>query len=134
MGGTSGPWLFPIVSLTELCRGLTFSGAVFLLQAFEREIFRASTRQPAEGESNIFMCKGLVVLYRTQDETTFYVVGAEDENEVILVSSCFIQEPIESCQLHWRMPAQFSTILHCMHEQVCTHDNKCGRWESVVRC
>ena len=33
------------------------------------------------------MCKGLVVLYRTQDEATFFVVGSEDENEVILVST-----------------------------------------------
>jgi hypothetical protein len=55
-------------------------------QAFERDVFKASTRQPAEGEANIFMCKGLIVLYRSQDDCTFYVVGAEDENEVILVS------------------------------------------------
>lgn len=31
------------------------------------------------------MCKGLVVVYRSQDETTFFVVGSDDENEVILV-------------------------------------------------
>lgn len=55
------------------------------LQAFEKDIFKASTRQLADGEANIFMCKGLVVLYRSQDETTFYVVGSDDENEVILV-------------------------------------------------
>lgn len=54
-------------------------------QAFERELFRAATRQPAEGESNIFMCKGLVVVYRSHDETTFFVVGSDEENEVILV-------------------------------------------------
>ena len=57
-----------------------------LRQAFEQEIFKASLRAPAEGEANIFMCRGLVVLYRSQDETTFYVVGSDDENEVILVS------------------------------------------------
>ncbi len=31
------------------------------------------------------MCKGLVVVYRSQDETTFFVVGSDEENEVILV-------------------------------------------------
>jgi hypothetical protein len=31
------------------------------------------------------MCKGLVVVYRSQDDTTFFVVGSDDENEVILV-------------------------------------------------
>ena len=55
-------------------------------QAFEKEIFRASLRQPAESEASIFMAKGLIVLYRTQDEATFFVVGSDDENEVILVS------------------------------------------------
>ena len=59
------------------------------LQAFEREIFKSASRAPADGESSIFMCKGLVVLYRTQDETTFFVVGSDEENEVILVSSCW---------------------------------------------
>merc|ERR1711865_316675 len=61
-------------------------GTLGMQQAFEREIFKASTRQPAEGEANIFMCKGLVVLYRSQDETTFYVVGSDDENEIILAT------------------------------------------------
>merc|ERR1711967_78091 len=55
-------------------------------QAFEKEIFRASLRQPAESEASIFMAKGLIVLYRTQDEATFFVVGSDDENEVILVN------------------------------------------------
>merc|ERR1712216_218621 len=55
-------------------------------QAFEKEIFRASLRQPAESEASIFMAKGLIVLYRTQDEATFFVVGSDDENEVILAT------------------------------------------------
>ena len=60
---------------------------VHAAQAFEQEIFKASLRAPAEGDANIFMCRGLVVLYRSQDETTFFVVGSDEENEVILVSS-----------------------------------------------
>jgi hypothetical protein len=55
-------------------------------QAFEQEIFKASLRSPADGEANIFMSRGMVVLYRSQDETTFFVVGSDEENEVILVS------------------------------------------------
>merc|ERR1712216_137144 len=65
-------------------------------QAFERELFRAATRQPAEGESNIFMCKGLVVVYRSHDETTFFVVGSDEENEVILAN--VLDALVEACR------------------------------------
>jgi hypothetical protein len=95
-------------------------------QAFERDIFKASTRQPAEGEANIFMCKGLIVLYRSQDDCTFYVVGAEDENEVILVS---LRLNLPGCCTVWS-----DVMLRLRVRLLQTMTKKCGRWESVVRC
>ena len=108
------------------------------VQAFEKELFRAATRQPAEGESNIFMCKGLVVVYRSQDETTFFVVGSDDENEVILVrhltcaarTASGLPRPLGmSCS---PISARGCSLLHAYFLRPTA--NKCGRWESVVRC
>ena len=128
-------------------------------QAFEKEIFRASLRQPAESEASIFMAKGLIVLYRTQDEATFFVVGSDDENEVILVSCHRRAAAAPSCSVvclcgksrrrsrAWQKPAGCArTHQHHTHARthtrahtsthtsmrVCFTVTKCEPWESVV--
>jgi hypothetical protein len=83
------------------------------------------------------MCKGLVVVYRSQDDTTFFVVGSDDENEVILVrhlTRAAVRTarglPLGmSCSL---INARGCFLLHAYYLRPTT--NKCGRWESVVRC
>lgn len=80
------------------------------------------------------MCKGLVVLYRTQDEATFFVVGSEDENEVILVSRpcsvppCFILRKCQAIILTWSsvhacaLVSSASACCVCACVRISTHD------------
>ena len=48
--------------------------------AFEKKLFQKTARQDAE----IIMLEGSVVVYRSNVDLFFYVIGSADENELIL--------------------------------------------------
>lgn len=52
-------------------------------EAFEAKLFGKTTRQNAE----VITFDGYTVVYKTRSDVTFYVVGAEDENELILLTA-----------------------------------------------
>ena len=55
-------------------------------QAFEKKLFDKTTRTNAKSEAEIIILDGLVTVYRNSSDVWLYVVGSQQENELILVN------------------------------------------------
>ena len=53
---------------------------------YEKAVFLKSQKQPSTNDAEIIIFEGLVTVYKSQGEVTFFVTGDQDENEIILVS------------------------------------------------
>ncbi len=53
---------------------------------YEKSLFSKAQKQPTTTEPEILIFEGLVTVYKSQGEVTFFVTGDQDENEIILVS------------------------------------------------
>mmetsp|Transcript_15705 Transcript_15705/g.27916 ORF Transcript_15705/g.27916 Transcript_15705/m.27916 type:complete len:178 (-) Transcript_15705:173-706(-) len=57
-----------------------------LQQAFEQSLFAKTRGQTGRSEAEIVMLENSVCVYRPGIDVMFYIVGAMDENELVLVS------------------------------------------------
>jgi coatomer subunit zeta len=53
---------------------------------YEKSLFSKAQKQPSTSDAEILIFEGLVTVYKSQGEITFFVTGDQDENEIILVS------------------------------------------------
>lgn len=52
---------------------------------YEKSLFTKAQKQPSTSDAEIIIFEGLVTVYKSQGEVTFFVTGDQDENEIILV-------------------------------------------------
>ena len=52
---------------------------------YEKSLFSKAHKQPSTSDAEILIFEGLVTVYKSQGEVTFFVTGDQDENEIILV-------------------------------------------------
>jgi coatomer subunit zeta len=52
---------------------------------YEKVLFSKAQKQPSTSDAEILIYEGLVTVYKSQGEVTFFVTGDQDENEIILV-------------------------------------------------
>ena len=52
---------------------------------YEKALFLKAQKQPSTNDAEIIIFEGLVTVYKSQGEVTFFVTGDQDENEIILV-------------------------------------------------
>ncbi len=88
-------------------------------KAFEKSLFQKTSK--ANGE--IIMLEGLTIVYRSNVDLYFYVIGASNENEIILVSvlSCFY----ESISLILRKHVEKKYLLDNMDSVILAVDEIC---------
>ena len=55
--------------------------------AFEKKLFEKTMRTNAKNEAEIIMFDNMITVYRNSSDVWFFVVGAQTENELILVSA-----------------------------------------------
>ena len=56
---------------------------------YEKTLFSKAQKQHSTTDAEILIFEGLVTVYKSQGEITFFVTGDQDENEIILVSHLF---------------------------------------------
>ena len=57
---------------------------------YEKSLFSKAQKQPSTSDAEILIFEGLVTVYKSQGEITFFVTGDQDENEIILVSDALL--------------------------------------------
>jgi hypothetical protein len=61
---------------------------------YEKSLYLKAQKQPSTTDAEILIFEGLVTVYKSQGEITFFVTGDQDENEIILVIfanyQCFV--------------------------------------------